>query len=171
MYWRRMMESVPNDGSLLYKYSSCRYKYQEQYRGPRLIDTDARVTAPSPHWLRTGPCCLSGTHFYVLALYLCRYCTCMYFLPIVCRTDLQFIHRKCIYYSWISQSAWPDTNVERTVLFNNYSLSELSNQLFISISVSSFSLSALFCGGRVVERKSVSDVWRCCIELLVERAY
>ena len=42
------MESVPNDGSLLYKYSSCRYKYQEQYRGPRLIDTDARVTAPSP---------------------------------------------------------------------------------------------------------------------------
>ena len=61
-----------------------------------------------------------------------------------------------------SQSAWPNTNVERTVLFNNYSLSELSNQLFISISVSIFSLSALFCGGRVVERRPVSDVWRCC---------
>ena len=90
----------------------------------------------------------------------------MYFWPMVCRTDLQFIQRKYIYYSWISQSAWPNTNVERTVLFNNYSLSELSNQLFISISVSSFSLSALFCGGRVVERRSVSDVWRCCTVLV-----
>ena len=122
---------------------------------------------PLPRWLGTGPYCLSGTLFYVLALYLCRYCTCMYFLPIVCRTDLQFIHRKCIYYSWISQSAWPDTNVERTVLFNNYSLSELSNQLFISISVSSFSLSALFCGGRVVECRRVRDVWRCFRKRLV----